>query len=287
MRLPLFAIPFLLSGACNNTAPAQGVLAQFQNARWPVYQTEVYMPEGGKVLRKTTVRQFVWPNELVSTSESSAEGLTICRTVLSNSEDYQRSECHTAGHKSLSLNSLDASGRIIATVFDPGGGEPVRSGQYEYFGETETFYGYVSGKKDFTVLTEKLPGRKKYTTWVNTDPSAPEIQVQDHHDSGEATELYITAAHGNMRETSRTRVFSGDMQKIWLKYAVSYENPGGLLEITASDWHQSEGILERVYETRTGQFNIDAVADFDEAKSLISSAKLVRSKRITFKPPVA
>lgn len=220
MRLLLLMVPAFFFAACNNTAEPQGMLARFQNSKWPVYETEVYLPEDGKSVQKTTVSQLIWPNELVSTTESNAEGARICRTVLSDTEDHHRRQCEAAGHKTLSLNTLDASGRIIATVFDPGNGEPIRTGQYEYHGNTETFYGYVAGKKDFTGLIEKWPGREKYTTWRNTDPSAPEIHVQDYRASGEGSELYIAAAHGNMRETSRTRVFSGDRQRISLKYEV-------------------------------------------------------------------
>jgi hypothetical protein len=96
------------------------MLVKFQSSKWPVYETEVYLPEAGKAVQKTTVSQLIWPNELVSTTESNVEGARICRTVLSETEDHHRRQCEAAGHKTLSLNTLDASGRIIATVFDPG-----------------------------------------------------------------------------------------------------------------------------------------------------------------------
>ncbi|AFM14645.1 hypothetical protein Turpa_4011 [Turneriella parva DSM 21527] len=287
MRLLLLIIPACFFAACSNATEPQSMLAKFQSSKWPVYETEVYLPEDGKAVKKTAVSPLIWPNELVSTTESNAEGARICRTVLSDTEDHHRRQCEAAGHKTLSLNTLDANGRIIATVYDPGNGEPLQTGQYEYHGDTETFYGYLAGRKDFTVLTEKWPGRKKYTTWRNADPSAPEIHVRDYEDSGEGSEFYIAASHGNMRETSRTRVFRRDTQKIKLTYVVSYENPGGLLEITTSDWNQSEGWLEQVYEMRPAQINLDAIADIDAARSFITSARLVRTKKISHKQPTA
>lgn len=288
-RLSLSAcVVLLVPVACNNAATETSVLRQFQNSTWPQYQAERVYREDGKIKEEiSTVNELRGLNELVSRSETKEGSRRICRTVLTDFEDHQRRECESQSSKSLSLNTLDANGRIIATVFDPGGNEPVRTGQYEYNGNTETFYGYTEGILNTTVLTEKWPGRKKYTTWDNADPAAPAIHVRDYLDSGEGSEFYISTKNGGMRETLRTRVFQRDTQKVTVEFEVSYEYPNGVFWITTSDWDKETGSIEKVYRLDDAQTKIEAIADLAEARSLIKSAKLVREKNTGLKRPVA
>lgn len=287
MRLLLLMIPACFFAACNNATEPQSMLVKFQSSKWPVYETEVYLPEAGKAVQKTTVGQLIWPNELVSTTESNVEGARICRTVLSETEDHHRRQCEAAGHKTLSLNTLDAGGRIIATVFDPGGGEPVRTGEYEYHGDNEIFHYSVAGKKEFIVLAEKLPGRKKYTTWENADPAAPAIHVRDYLDSGDGFEFYISAKNGGMKETSQTRVFTKDNEKVKVEYQVSHEYPNGVYLITETSWAKETGWTEKEYRRDDAQIKLAEIFDIAEARSLTRSAKLVREKITGYRRPVA
>lgn len=272
----------LLSAISCSNSRIGGNLTLWQSMKWPQYTEETLIDENGRrnVTRKETTLES--GNHLIEKYANQKTGIRVCETLLTNFEDHLERDCFSSEGRFRTINTLDQKGRILKTETIDGYRKETRTGEYEYPGQNEVFRAYSKGNLYATVLGEKFGDRTRYTYWVN-DANAPSIHIRDYKESGEGHELFVAAG---VHETSRTKVFTTDLQKITLTHEISRDYPEGvILGTVKSLMLTGYNIIEEDFRIAAKDFDFDAASDFDTAVRIAEKGTKYRSlKNVEQKP---
>jgi hypothetical protein len=269
--------------ACSNSS-LPGNLAIWQNAKWPQYTENVQIDKDG--LKTVTFIEATLEsgNHFIQKYENDKDGNRVCETLLTDFEDYLERNCISAAGQIRTMNTLDGKGRLMQSDYIDSNSNDKRHGEYEYTGQNEVFRSYRNGVLDATVLGEKFGDRTKYTIWVN-NANAPSIHVRDYKNSGEGHEVFVS---GGIRETSQTKVFRKNLQKITLNYEISQDYPDGVIYGKLRTIHSSgPRIIEEDYRIDAKNFDFDAAIDYETASRIAELGIKFRSHRVFDEKPAA
>ena len=259
--------------ACSNSQNG-GKLAQWQSGAWPQFTEITSIDKKGHATVTQIETTFEAGNRLIRKSNNPETGIQVCDTLLSDFEDYLEDTCTTSTGQFKTIHILDAKGRILRADYIDSSSNVVRKGEYEYPGQNEVFRAYQNGNLDFTVLGEKLGDRTRYTTWINR-ADEPSIHVREYKESGEGHEFFVSAKG---RETSKTKVFVKETQKVKLTLEVTQEEPNGIIYGTITDEKPAGSYkTEENFQIAAKDFDFEAIIEFDMAVRIAEKGFKYRS----------